>query len=128
MSRAATSRTKPTCPECAGRGAITLPVMGDTMCPLCLGAGTYDPANVEHVANALRRTWGSNVRRARLAMGLEQAELAERVGISQSAVSMVEAGTNGFRDTTKLRLAQALGVPPRVLFPWRIGKSNVMEP
>ncbi len=120
-------RTKPRCPECDGAGGINLPVVGDTVCPLCDGAGTWDPADIDQVTAALRRSWGANVRRTRLAMNMDQATLAERCGVTQQLLSAFERGMAGHRDTTRLALAQALGVSPRILFPWAIGKTRVME-
>lgn len=47
---------------------------------------------------------------ARLAAGLSQKQLAERIGTSQSAVARMEAGAYRPRVETLLRLAEALRV------------------
>jgi len=47
---------------------------------------------------------------ARLAAGLSQSQLAERIGTSQAAIARMEAGTYQPRVETLLKLAAALGV------------------
>jgi transcriptional regulator with XRE-family HTH domain len=63
----------------------------------------------------VRRMVGRNVGRLRIAAGLSQAELAERMGVDRAYVSGVERGV---RNPTVLivgRLAKALDVDPPVL-------------
>lgn len=53
---------------------------------------------------------GSRVRRSRLALGLTQADLAQRSGISQEAISRIENGKiKGLMQSTQGALAAALG-------------------
>jgi transcriptional regulator with XRE-family HTH domain len=51
-----------------------------------------------------------NLRTVRTAKGLSQKALADRAGITQAAVSMIEAGLHDPKYSTVLRLAYALGV------------------
>ena len=62
--------------------------------------------------------WGARVARARRALGLSQAELAQASAVTQQTISKVERGTVCPHDTLKLRLAIALSQPPALLFPW----------
>lgn len=52
---------------------------------------------------------GGRVRAARQREGMSQAELAQRIGVTRSAVSHLEAG---HRDTTVTRLAAIVRVLP----------------
>lgn len=54
---------------------------------------------------------GSLIRAQRLSLGLAQAEVARRVGISPSALSQVERGVRGPGGDTLVRLWEVLGVP-----------------
>jgi len=53
---------------------------------------------------------GERVRTAREAAGLNQRELAARMGTSQAAIARLEAGGVGATLTTLQRVAQALGL------------------
>ena len=48
-------------------------------------------------------------------LGLTQAELAGRLGITQSAYAQQERRTSGLRHGTRVRLAKALGIEPEQL-------------
>lgn len=52
---------------------------------------------------------GQNVRRVRIATGLTQAQLAERMGVDRSYVSGLELGQRNPTVLTLWHLAQALG-------------------
>lgn len=67
--------------------------------------------------NYLYRTWGRNIREQRQLRSLTQQELADLIGVRQSAVSRWERGIAGPSDYHKLEIARALQAPPRVLFP-----------
>jgi transcriptional regulator with XRE-family HTH domain len=58
---------------------------------------------------------GTALRDARIAAGLEQAELAELAGVTQGQVSGWERGHTGCRIGTLHKLAAALGVEPTAL-------------
>jgi XRE family transcriptional regulator, fatty acid utilization regulator len=58
---------------------------------------------------------GDRVRRLRNELALTQAELAEEVGITITALSRIERNEAQPRPKTRRRLAEALGVEPRVL-------------
>lgn len=57
---------------------------------------------------------GENLKRARGARS--RAEIAQRAGISQSAIQMYENGERIPRDPVKIRLARVLGVSVAELF------------
>jgi DNA-binding XRE family transcriptional regulator len=48
-------------------------------------------------------------------LGLTQADLAEKVGISQAALSKMESGEGKLRKATRIKLATALGIHPEQL-------------
>lgn len=52
---------------------------------------------------------GENIRRMRAANGLSQAELAQKVGVAQSMVAMIERGSRMPTITLANELAVALG-------------------
>ncbi|MCX7804834.1 MAG: XRE family transcriptional regulator [Planctomycetota bacterium] len=55
---------------------------------------------------------GRRLRESRKRMGLTQAELAEKSGVSQAAISQIEKGTSRGSEAVWLKLARALRVPP----------------
>jgi transcriptional regulator with XRE-family HTH domain len=59
---------------------------------------------------SLRQTFGTNVRRERLARGLSQAELADKAGLHRTHVGSVERAENGVTIDAIEALAEALGV------------------
>jgi len=61
---------------------------------------------------ALLMRFAENVHRLRMKNKLSQKELAKRVGISVSYVSMLERGHRSPPLETVEKLAKALGVPP----------------
>ena len=56
--------------------------------------------------------FGANVRRARLARGWTQEDLAGYSGLAVVQVSRVERGKREVRLTTLVRLIRALDIPP----------------
>lgn len=58
---------------------------------------------------------GQNVKRARLAAGLTQEELAERSGFSQQYISELENGRRNPTIVSIYEIGQALGVLPDAL-------------
>jgi len=48
-------------------------------------------------------------------LGLTQAEVAKRMGVTQSAYAQLEKRRSGLRYSTRVRLAQALGIEPEQL-------------
>jgi transcriptional regulator with XRE-family HTH domain len=61
----------------------------------------------------VRRLVGRNVRRLRIAEGLSQAELAERMGVDRAYVSGLELGQRNPTIVTLWHIARALGVKMR---------------
>jgi len=64
----------------------------------------------------VRRMVGRNVRRLRIAAGLSQAELAERMGVDRAYVSGLELGQRNPTIVTLWHIARALGVKLRPFF------------
>jgi len=49
-------------------------------------------------------------------LGLTQAEVAEKAGITQSALSQMENGESKLRKATRIKLAAAMGINHEQLF------------
>jgi transcriptional regulator with XRE-family HTH domain len=64
----------------------------------------------------LRRMVGRNVRRLRIATGLSQAELAERMGVDRAYVSGLELGQRNPTVVTLWHIGKALGVKLQQFF------------
>jgi len=64
----------------------------------------------------VRRLVGRNVKRLRIAAGLSQAELAERMGVDRAYVSGLELGQRNPTIVTLWHIAKALGVKLRPFF------------
>ena len=64
----------------------------------------------------VRRMVGQNVERLRMAAGLSQAELAERMGVDRAYVSGLELGQRNPTIVTLWHIAKALGVKLRSFF------------
>jgi transcriptional regulator with XRE-family HTH domain len=60
----------------------------------------------------IRKVFGANVRRYRLAAGLSQEAVAERMGVDRAHVSSIERGNQNATLLTILQTSQALGVAP----------------
>ena len=70
---------------------------------------------------------GQVIRKARIAAGLSQAELAKRAGTNQSAVSFIERGQRIPDVAIAARIADAVGAPRRE-FLARIADAMVDRP
>jgi transcriptional regulator with XRE-family HTH domain len=64
----------------------------------------------------VRRMVGQNVKRLRIAAGLSQAQLAERMGVDRAYVSGLELGQRNPTIVTLWHVAKALGVKLRPFF------------
>jgi transcriptional regulator with XRE-family HTH domain len=64
----------------------------------------------------VRRMVGDNVRRLRLAAGLSQAELADRMGVDRAYVSGLEQGQRNPTVISLWHVAKGLGVSMRSFF------------
>ena len=78
----------------------------------------------ERAARAARRTSNTefilqtNLRALRHDKYLSQAELAERLGVCKSTISMWENGVKGIKDKNKIELCRILGCSITELFSW----------
>jgi transcriptional regulator with XRE-family HTH domain len=68
------------------------------------------------MSDDVRQMVGWNVRRLRIAAGLTQAELAERMGVDRGYVSGLELGQRNPTILTLWHTAEALGAKVRLLF------------
>lgn len=68
------------------------------------------------MSNDVRRLVGRNVKRLRIAAGISQAELAERMGIDRAYVSGLELGQRNPTIVTLWHIGKALGVKLRSFF------------
>lgn len=59
----------------------------------------------------------NRIKQLRMALGLSQRELAERIGTSQQQIQRIEAGRIAARLEIAIRLSQALGKPLNTVFP-----------
>lgn len=64
----------------------------------------------------LHSLWGERIRRARLAAGMTQVQLAAAMGVVQQVVSAWEKGLYGPRDAKRILLARILGTTADDLF------------
>ena len=64
----------------------------------------------------VRRLVGRNVQRLRMATGLSQAKLAERMGVDRAYISGLELGQRNPTIVTLWHIAKALGVKVRLFF------------
>ncbi len=63
----------------------------------------------------IRRTFGANVRRYRVAAGLSQEAVAVKMGVDRAYVSGMERGQQNVTLLTMWHLSEALGVRPAAL-------------
>lgn len=63
----------------------------------------------------IRRTFGANVRRYRIAAGLSQEAVAVKMGVDRAYVSGMERGQQNITLLTMWHLAEALNVRPAAL-------------
>lgn len=68
------------------------------------------------MADDVRLMVGKNVKRLRLAAGLTQAALAERMGVDRAYVSGLELGQRNPTIVTLWHITKALGIGLRMLF------------
>jgi transcriptional regulator with XRE-family HTH domain len=68
------------------------------------------------MSDDVRRLVGRNVRRLRIAAGLSQAALAERMGVDRAYVSGLELAQRNPTILTLWHAGKALGVRPRDFF------------
>ena len=72
----------------------------------------------------VRRLVGRNVKRLRIAAGLSQAKLAERMGVDRAYVSGIELGQRNPTIVTLWHIAEALRVKLRQFFEEEAGARH----
>lgn len=74
-------------------------------------------------------SFGEQLRRRREELGISRAELAERLGVSRSAIGNYETGVSAPKEEVLLQLFDALGVDPNYLYrdSFRARTSSVSE-
>jgi transcriptional regulator with XRE-family HTH domain len=72
----------------------------------------------------IRRVFGANVRRYRLAAGFSQEAVAERMGVDRAYVSGIERGRQNATLLTLWQMLQALGVRPADLLEENVPKAK----
>ena len=73
------------------------------------------PKSDEPVSDDLPTLFGKNLREARIKAGLTQAQVAERTGLTQQYVSLVEAGHQNITLGTMTALARVVAQDVRTL-------------
>ena len=58
------------------------------------------------IKDAVRRTIASNIKSARIAANMTQADAADRLGITAQAVSNFERGVNGIENSLLIRMCE----------------------
>ena len=71
--------------------------------------------NTDDTGSPTRQEQGSALRKARVALGLSQADLAGVLGVTPQFLSQVEKGRKALTREKQLAAARYLGVPPRHL-------------
>jgi transcriptional regulator with XRE-family HTH domain len=96
-----------------GRACVSLWTARPKRTPSNRRQQTRGKLNLKDRATQTHTTLAERVRTRRKAMELTQDQLAERAGVKQSTVSLVESGvTLWLKGSTLLRMASALGVTP----------------
>lgn len=67
------------------------------------------PESEDPLTEDLRRNFGENLRAARIMAGMTQAQLADRAGLTQQYVSLVEIGRQNLTLSTMAMLARIFG-------------------
>lgn len=81
------------------------------------------PDRDDPLTEELRRNFGANLRAARLAAGMTQAQLAKGAGLTQQFVSLIESGRMNLTLSTMALLAKVLGREVAVML-----KRNLRDP
>lgn len=71
----------------------------------------------------IRKVFGANVRRFRVAAGLSQEAVAERMGVDRAYISAIERGAQNATLISVWEIAQALQVRPTELLDETVGKA-----
>lgn len=69
---------------------------------------------------------GKRIKEARIRLGLSQAALAERTGLSQTSINFWENGKRVPKSSSLLKLAPALDLAPQELTQYLIGEEQMM--
>jgi transcriptional regulator with XRE-family HTH domain len=72
----------------------------------------------------IRKVFGANARKFRLALGLSQEGVAERMGVDRAFISSMERGLQNVTLLTLWEIAQALSVRPMELLDEKTSRSR----
>ena len=72
---------------------------------------TFDSMSTQHAGHIPEWTQGDRLRKAREDAGLDQKELADRIGVSRATISNAEVGSRETLEVTIRAWAMATGVP-----------------
>jgi transcriptional regulator with XRE-family HTH domain len=79
-----------------------------------------DDAEAQAYATTLRASFGRHTRRGRQDLELSQRETADKLGLSQRCVSLIERGESNLTILTMAKLSRLLGTPvPTMLQPYK---------
>ncbi len=82
--------------------------------------------NIE-VKSEMDKIFGSLLKQYRKNMGLTQAELSEKLGISEKYVSRVETGVGGISKETLAKYMNILGISPNEIYKEFISNPKVKK-
>ena len=80
------------------------------------------PDTADDVPETIYQRWGRNIVEARVAAGLTQVQLAEKVGAKQQSISRIERGKHGVKDGLRKRIADAVGRKVEEIFVYGEGE------
>ena len=73
-------------------------------------------------------SFGEQLRKRREELGISRAELADRLGVSRSAIGNYETGVSAPKEEVLLRLFDALGVDPTICIGTPTGPMAAFAP
>ncbi len=94
--------------EKAKRSAPVAPIVPKPEKKLSKAEAKPPPPPANSASDDLQVVFGENLRAARLKSGLKQSDIAERTGLAQSRLSVIESGKHALTLTTMMRLAEVV--------------------
>ena len=102
--------------------------MNSGTCPGCRlpmwEIGAVDGEPLDEIRSEVLRRFSETLAAAREAAGLSRAQLAERCGLHQSEIALMERGGREPRLGTLIKLAAALDISPGELCTWPTGNGE----